>query len=82
MRKRNVDTASRLPQLTGLELRERRERAGLTQGQIALAAGWAHRAVVSDIERMAFVPHGTATKYLTALADAASDAAPLSPSPA
>ena len=60
----------RRPMLTGTELRVRRLRAGVTLERMKIVGGYSHRAQLSNIEKMAEVPHGMATRYLVALADA------------
>ncbi len=55
--------------MTGPELKDLREKAGVTQAQLALRAGWSHRAVVSQIEGRVLVAPGTAQRYLKALTE-------------
>lgn len=53
--------------MTGDDLRFLRKQAGLTQTQIAEAAGWSHKTAVSKLEKLAQVPPGSMDKYLAAL---------------
>ena len=54
--------------MTGDTLKYLRQKAGLTQQQIADRAGWGHRTIVSALEKRAQVPPGSASKYIEALA--------------
>lgn len=53
--------------MTGDTLRNLRKQHGLTQQQVADRAGWKHRAIVSQLEKRAQVPPGSASRYVTAV---------------